>query len=64
MDKKKSPLKKVVGLDNIGRDVLECGHHIYAPQDIAGKIEANRRRCWKCGKAQIAYIERESGGYK
>lgn len=56
MDKRKAPLKNIIGTDNLGREILECGHHIYAPQDIAGRVEANQRRCWKCSKLRMLML--------
>jgi hypothetical protein len=44
-------LRKIVGHDEIGREILECGHVQSVRQDLAGEYPADRRRCIGCPKA-------------
>jgi len=53
MDKRKAPLKKIIQTDEMGRDMLECGHSVYPPQDIVGAVGGTHRRCWKCYKYNL-----------
>jgi hypothetical protein len=47
-------LRKVVGHDREGRELLECGHTIWPRQDMAGEYPAARRRCLRCPKPEVA----------
>lgn len=42
------PLRKIVGNDEDGREVLECGHTQSAVWDMIGPTYAARRRCKSC----------------
>lgn len=45
-------LRKVVGKDEMGRDLLECGHAMHQAQDMIGDYHPTRRRCVYCPKEQ------------
>lgn len=49
MGKKAYPLRKIVGYKD-GKEVLECGHEIYPPQDFIGHYPAVKRRCRFCAE--------------
>jgi len=42
------PLRKVVGVDSTGHDILECGHRLSGASDIYGPRYPDKRRCHYC----------------
>ncbi len=62
MNKKLPPLRKIVRRVQVQiaemygkplmtmKEELECGHIVSEKQDIYGRTNAERRRCWRCLK--------------
>jgi hypothetical protein len=43
-------LRRIVGFDGDGRELLACGHAIWPREDMIGPTNAIRRRCPRCPK--------------
>ena len=63
MDKRKAPLRKIIGIEQTGYDAgmmsqdrykLECGHIIWASSKTT-----YRARCWKCQQGIAPPQEKE-----
>lgn len=54
----KAPLRKIVGHDKLGREVLECGHVQYPI--TFGPPNVIRRRCGRCLREQLEQAAKEN----
>ena len=45
-------LRRIVGHDELGAEILECGHAQMPRQDMVGEYDAYRRRCIRCPKVK------------
>lgn len=43
-------LRRIVGHDELGAEILECGHTQMPRQDLFAEYNADRRRCIRCPK--------------